>query len=770
MSGHRLLTEVLHFYLNLDLGLGRAMERQALAFHSTAQLDIVNFGGSFNLELCRFGHQWSSLLDKAKCGGLVLLLGVGGVIVYLMKRKSGRRRDYADGDDDGNSMFPHNLVKWLVEDELVEDLEGEVNVFGRYFGPTISLETSAGSGDADGEHDSDDLSLNSISSDSSPRRMFLRRPINVIRRKDRTPAKIPNPCPRCVKGTCRLKRHLASRSSSTPSSSSCYSGSPKTSRNLKTSTPDTEDLSLQSSTALGRLSSPPYFFPGASQRQEGDGQAVSVSEEEHSTPSSGTRGHTQHRYRRYRGLPDGQEVWSVSPVSRVSGQTDTPVSRLQSGVSGMSRTGPRSLSPVSVPSSNLSASPPILTREDSVDSIAEPLSTLSVCGSMRDLVTNARDVRRLIRAVSINSQDSEYFIDLDLDEDVGASTAENLDLLTSGVSTLVDNCDYIGEEMESFPKSSTMISSKSSMSGLSFLAESTTEEYDKVLRRQNSIPDLRKLQRASRGQKSLWKLTNFSSLSEKESETGSIEWDSPTHGVGDRVEAAWDQDHSDSVKSSMTNVQDSWEWDYDWNSRQQSLSSIGQLDGGHQLPWAGQELDLESELNRHSFSSSSSVDLVRYPPSGRSDSSSSSSMIGGFPPSKHQLSLDLSTTILKSRSSSTSSSSKHSSILPMPSTYNRAKVTASPSSGEESGFMGSDGLCSSFTSMNSSSNSMFTSSINLSPVKEAREPSSPCSPTVFGDLSGVDTVIKVPLPVHRPRARPDMARGLFGAVGSDESM
>ena len=384
-----------------------------------------------------------------------------------------------------------------------------------------------------------------------------------------------------------------------------------------------------------------------------------------------------------------------------------------------------------------------------MDSIVEPLSTLSVCGSMLDMVTNARDVRRLIRGMSIDSQDSDYSLDLDMDSELGASTAEGLDLLTTGVGSLLEKCNSIEGEMEAVPPSS-MVTSRSSMSGLSSLA--ATEDGASSLHRENSIPDLRQLRRASRQQRGIWKLTNFSSVSEVESsavsEAGSLEWDSPRrgwHAVHEvDVEESEESLAESVVEGGAGSVGDPWEWDHEWG-RQDSAPTT-QL-AGLALPWAGQELDLESELRRRSLSSSSSVDLVRQPPSGCSSSSGSR----------------------RSRASSISS------VTCPPISGSKARASPSSSCSDESGFLGSEALDSSFTSsMNSSS--IFTSSINLSPVREAREPTSaevdrilsPSSPEIFGDFETTDTVIKIAKDVRRPREHPSLSRGLFPGSGAED--
>ena len=286
-----------------------ALDPHSLAFHTTNHLDILNFAGNFGFEICRFGHQWTALLNKAKYGGLVLLLGAGGVVVYLLSKKS-----WVDGEDHGrgggenanSQTSSKGFVKWLFEEELVEDFDEETNVFGRYFGPADpSLERCMSSGDADEENDSDDLSLNSLSTSPSPRR-FLRRPLATQQRPEQHyRVNITNPCPRCDKGICRLKKHIiASRASSTPSS--CYSNSPRTSRPIKTSTP--EEMAVQRTLALGRLSSL-YHGVGADLRQEGDGQE---SQDESSAASHSDQG--------FRFTPELEQAVSPQRAPRDAGQ------------------------------------------------------------------------------------------------------------------------------------------------------------------------------------------------------------------------------------------------------------------------------------------------------------------------------------------------------------------------------------------------------------------------------------------------------------------
>merc|ERR1719167_1990105 len=246
---------------------------------------------------------------------------------------------------------------------------------------------------------------------------------------------------------------------------------------------------------------------------------------------------------------------------------------------------------------------------------------------------------------------------------------------------------------------------------------------------------------------------------------GSLEWDSPQHG-GHQVHRGSDvsetdnpsqleslQSFAESNIGSSASLVDPWEWENEWDDHSMPL---GQLDG-MPLPWTGQELDMETELRRQSVSSSSSVDLVRQPPSGCS--SSSASVFGE------------STRSRRSRASSISSTNSQAPT---------SKTRMSPSNSftsEESGFQGSDAHDTSFTS--SMNSSVFTSSINLSPVKEGREPPtspgellSPSSPTVWGDFKdfeSTDTVIKVKVAdKHQTRENSNLPRGLFKGSGAED--
>ena len=161
-----------------------------------------------------------------------------------------------------------------------------------YFGPNNTLYLGDivhqdDSNDAEDEAEDEDLSLNCLSNPSSPVK-FLKKPIFDLnssfgpRRgltpvyRDISPSPVPgcHPCPNCVKGTCRLKRHQLGNVSST--SSSCYSGSPIF--RVKTSTPDQgeDDQILQRTVAYNRLTFRRHA-PGHDIRMRGDGCDEEVS-------------------------------------------------------------------------------------------------------------------------------------------------------------------------------------------------------------------------------------------------------------------------------------------------------------------------------------------------------------------------------------------------------------------------------------------------------------------------------------------------------------
>ena len=691
----------------------------------------------------------------------------------------------------------------MFEDEVLEDPAEDSYTFlhSHYFGPAsppspAEFARIASGHEADIE---DDVSLNSLSVQSSPKK-FLKAPLFDIRQRGRsrhyldrfsTPVTIiSNPCPKCVKGTCRLKKHQMYLTSSS-SGSSAYSGSPQNRVNKqKTSTPEQEEDAILRRTDA---TLPGFFRPGRDVRMDGDGSdemdPSHLSDELarfSGTPVGFLRDQYRPSYRLYgscRAPPDGKERLSTSPL--VTSRSGSP--------------GPGDLD------SELRVG-----REDSLDSDHE-LPSVSVCsmsGSMLDLVENAREVRRLIREASFDSTGSDLSLDFSINENLGASTAEGLDTLAQGLNKLLDNCGNIEDDISYIPPA-RIVSSKSSMSGLSQFSETGRTEPDlPELRREGSIPDLRALQRSLRSSKGLWKLTDFSGLSEYGSRQASVgsdslEWDSPVHGWSElrpraRVPLAYSSgvsESGDDVGSLAGSGLDPWEWDDCYYIQDGDVLEPIETFSGHRswLPDISTELDLEAELRWRELSSTStstsarsSLDremLVyrRQPPSGRSsvDRSSRFSTSSRGSSGSEDLTLSAPNPPRSLRRSRSTSGRDTSPILPG-SRRRSTDLGANPSL-ETSVCSTDTGVGSMDSSVSSVSSCFLTSSINLSPVREAREPpqspvfqppaspmstsATPVSPEIrFGDISTTDTVIKISVPAEGRFGRNGVAKALFGAA------
>ena len=106
------------------------------------------------------------------------------------------------------------------------------------------------------------------------------------------------------------------------------------------------------------------------------------------------------------------------------------------------------------------------------------MSACSITGSMMDMVKNAKEVRRLIRAGSFDSTGSDISIgEFSLNEDLGASTAVRLERLADGVDQIKDNCGSIEDGIDQIPYDTPrgMAASRSTAAGL---AEFCRKEED----------------------------------------------------------------------------------------------------------------------------------------------------------------------------------------------------------------------------------------------------------------------------------------------------
>lgn len=164
----------------------------------------------------------------------------------------------------------------------------------------------------------------------------------------------------------------------------------------------------------------------------------------------------------------------------------------------------------------------VLSRDPSLSSLAE--WSCSLTSSMRDIVAGAHQVRRLIRAVSLDSEDS----DLDLELGTGRVAEQE----TSPPSTAPS-------------QGGSLVSSQSPNSGRSG-----------SLPRDSSMPDFKLIQRKVCSNKRLWVLTGavagpgeLSDMSDTEQSTEpSLEWDSPV----------WRGSPASSTQPASS---DPWEWD-----------------------------------------------------------------------------------------------------------------------------------------------------------------------------------------------------------------
>ena len=137
-------------------------------YTGASSIDLINFGGNFSLELLRFGQSWQETLRNVKLKSLVVLVGTGGLILYLLRRSR---------PPSSSSSWPgQGLLAWLLAEELVESpstfYSHQHNLNSYYFGPELGQVQPP----SPSSSDSEDLSLNSLSSKSSPVR-FLRAPL-----------------------------------------------------------------------------------------------------------------------------------------------------------------------------------------------------------------------------------------------------------------------------------------------------------------------------------------------------------------------------------------------------------------------------------------------------------------------------------------------------------------------------------------------------------------------------------------------------------------
>ena len=136
-----------------------------------------------------------------------------------------------------------------------------------------------------------------------------------------------------------------------------------------------------------------------------------------------------------------------------------------------------------------------MSRDTSLSSLAD-FSQLSTSNSMMEIVKDARQVRRWIRQVSLDSQDS----DLDLDLELRENNRTDLEQFCEEMSKMIDNCDDVTDDKDNSERVDPGEECNSSIK----------DSSDKNISRENSIPDFKLIQRKTCINRRLWKLTGFS--------------------------------------------------------------------------------------------------------------------------------------------------------------------------------------------------------------------------------------------------------------------
>ena len=128
---------------------------------------------------------------------------------------------------------------------------------------------------------------------------------------------------------------------------------------------------------------------------------------------------------------------------------------------------------------------------------------------MLDLVYDAREVRRLIREVSIDSNASDFSLGglclseagFCLPDDLTSDTCHNIQAITKDLDDLILNCANNYEEEADDNHDSALTTSKSSTSGLYQYASTPmahqhhdNESSSPMMKREGSTPDLRDVQ------------------------------------------------------------------------------------------------------------------------------------------------------------------------------------------------------------------------------------------------------------------------------------
>jgi len=605
-----------------------------LIYHDTTSVDLINFAGNLSFELCKFGEEWLNIFNRAKYSSLLLLFGAGGAYLLLSWKSKGR---FSSSPSSRPNFFDRSFLKWLLGEELVEGEDGDIDhVHGYYFGPSLSVNDNLGSpNDADEEMDSDNLSLNSLSAPSSPYK-FFQRPLSkannqMMKNLFSVRQKILNPCPKCEKGICRLKKHQRRKNYS--SSSSCYSDSPKAQR--RTSSIDIlksdNDKILQRTVAFNTLTHR-FYRPGLDLRMRGDG-----SEETNVLLSNkDTRANNYDGIKNY--LPSCGDIHCTEPTCNLKYP---------------------------------------LNRDWSTDSIGDNLGI-----SMLELVRNAKETRRLIRDISMDSETSDIEILYE------QSVLDSLDF---------SECD----PLEELPAS---------------------DEFD--------IDE--ELPKHQLRERDFWRLTGFNeegsgNMESSDIENQSLEWDSPPGWSSNSKNKSIIQRKISTISLNEiasfdeTNL-DGYEWDDngideipegdDFDFADHTSNADGSIFSMSNL--IGDNVKMRRtdnfQVSNNFFYKEDQTSIAQELPRSRELLPNNMKMYSGEP-------------VLSGQPSPDVGQKEFASLWPTLSENDGLFKRSVTSYSDESGFLDGDGNMNisnhSTSSMNSS---IFTNSIDLSPVKEMREP------------------------------------------------
>jgi len=524
-----------------------------------------------------------------------LLLSSGGLIVYLLYKSLNDEnqssveaaaaqqpsRTLPASDSSQPSVSISTGQRWSAQNWLRWLLFGDTSdLRGQYFGPIQPGPVP---------------SSNETSAPLVHARSPCRSKVNNM--KQMSQIVYVSPCPNCVRGVCKIKKHhqlLYHRHQFVPIlESASTSGS---------STPNRLQM-LENGQNSHKSASPRHHSASTNQKQS---KTADCSADDESSEDDGSRIIKESPSRR-------KKSCRVPPEGRDASLRNSSIA----SKSGHDQTCPNKSNQQSL----------TMARDDeSMDSI------VGMTGSMVDLVKGAREVRRLIREASFDSLASEF--SLDFQDGLGGRTASHFDTIDDEISKLKDNFETMNESIEfkcqENASESLMKSSKSHTDGQGF----STKESTPAMQSLSSSPDLRSLHKiihSAPRNKALWTLTpGLNVFSDNDSNCSPIHRDTSASPM---LRDARDPKYKVVLSSNASECGGDWEWDSEGLS-----ADFGHADfvPEHET-WLQDdvmELDLEAELlastfdKRRDFSSQSSAcgsDLdssfyskVRLPPSGRS--------------------------------------------------------------------------------------------------------------------------------------------------------